>query len=96
MFSVFCKLFNIVFTSDVIPSSWTEGIICPIYKKKGDANNSDNYRSIPVLSCFGKLFTSVLNYRLNCYLERMNVLYEDQLILEKVISQWIMFSTSYA
>ena len=33
--SVVCKLFNIVFTSGVIPSSWTEGIICPIYKNKG-------------------------------------------------------------
>ena len=43
MLSAFCKLFNIVFTSDVIHSSWTEGIICPIYKNKGDANNSDNY-----------------------------------------------------
>ena len=78
MLSVFCKLFNIVFTSGVIPSSWTEGIICPIYKNKGDANNPDNYRGITVLSCFGKLFTSVLNYRLNCYLESMNVLCEEK------------------
>ena len=78
MQSIFCKLFNIVFTSGVIPSSWTEGIICPIYKNKGDANNPDNYRGITVLSCFGKLFTSVLNYRLNCYLESMNVLCEEK------------------
>lgn len=39
MSNVFCKLFNIVFESGVIPSSWTEGIICPIYKNKGDVNN---------------------------------------------------------
>ena len=78
MLSVFCKLFNIVFTSGVIPSSWTEGIICPIYKNKGDATNPDNYRGITVLSCFGKSFTSVLNYRLNCYLESMTVLCEEQ------------------
>ena len=48
MLSVFCKLFNIVFTSGVIPRSWTEGIVCPIYKNKGDANNPDNYRGITV------------------------------------------------
>ena len=78
MLSVFYKLFNIVFTSGFIPSSWTEGIICPIYKNKGDANNPDNCRGITVLSCFGKLSTSVLNYRLNCYLESTNVLCKEQ------------------
>ena len=76
MLSVFCMLLNIVFTSGVIPSSWTEGIICPIYKNKGDAINPDNYRGITVLSCFWKLFTPVVNYRLICYLESMNVLCE--------------------
>ena len=48
MLSVFCKLFDIVFTSGVIPSSWTEGISLPIYKNKGDANNPDDYRCITV------------------------------------------------
>ena len=73
MLCVFCKLFNIVFTSGVIPSSWTEGNFCPIYKNKGDANNPDNYRGITVLSCFGKLFSSVLSKRLTCYLESMDL-----------------------
>lgn len=78
MLTVFCKLFNIVFESGIIPSCWTEGIICPIYKNKGDNSNPDNYRGITVLSCFGKLFTAVLNFRLNCYLENMNLLCEEQ------------------
>ena len=78
MLNVFCKLFNIVFESGIVPNSWTEGIICPIYKNKGDVNDPDNYRGITILSCFGKLFTSVLNNRLNCFLESMNVLCEEQ------------------
>ena len=79
MLNVFCKLFNIVFESGIVPNSWTEVIICPIYKNKGDVNDPDNYRGITILSCFGKLLTSVLNSRLNCFLESMkfNVLYEE-------------------
>ena len=78
MLQVFCKLFNIVFESGIVPSSWTEGIICPIYKNKGDVSNPDNYRGITILSFFGKLLTSVLNNRLNTFLESMNVLCEEQ------------------
>ena len=36
MLNTFCKLFNIVFDSSVIPVTWTEGIICPIDKIDGD------------------------------------------------------------
>ena len=38
----------------------------------------DNYRGITILSCFGKLFTAVLNHRLNQYLENMNILCKEQ------------------
>ena len=78
MLHVFCKLFNIVFESGIVPCCWTEGVICPIYKNKVDANNPYNYRGITVISCFGKLFTSVLNHWLNCYLESINNLCEEQ------------------
>ena len=59
MLTVFCKLFNIVFESGIVPNSWTEGIISPIHENKGDVNDPDSYRGITILSCFGKLFTSV-------------------------------------
>ena len=45
------------------PQTWTNGIIVPILKK-GDVNNTDNYRGITLLSCLGKLFTQVLNDRI--------------------------------
>jgi hypothetical protein len=32
--------------------------------KKGDVNDANNYRGISLVSCFGKLFTSILNNRI--------------------------------
>ena len=51
---------------------------CPIYKKKGDPANADNYRGIAILSCYGKLFTCVLINRLFNYLESLGLLSEEQ------------------
>ena len=78
MLTAFTKLFNTVFNSGHVPDDWSQGIISPIYKNKGDKASPDNYRGITILSCFGKLFTAVLNNRLNKYLEDMNVLAEEQ------------------
>lgn len=75
---VICKLFNIILDSGIFPEVWSKGIILPIYKNKGSTNDPDNYRGITILSCFGKLFTSVLNNRLNLFLENNNILCEEQ------------------
>jgi hypothetical protein len=75
---VFFKLFNIIFDSGIIPDCWSEGIIIPIYKNRGDYCSPDNYRGITILICFGKLFTTVLNNRLNCYSKHYNILCEEQ------------------
>ena len=56
----------------------SQGFISPIYKNKGDKASPDDYRGITILSCFGKLFTTVLNNRLNRYFEDMNILNEEQ------------------
>ena len=57
------KLFNSVFLSGFFPDTWSTGCIIPIFKK-GDCNDTNNYRGITLISCMGKLFTSVLNARL--------------------------------
>ena len=62
------KLFNIVLDTGIIPTNWTIGVIKPLYKNKGDINDVNNYRGITLLSCIGKLFTSILNSRLYSYL----------------------------
>ncbi|MEW8548205.1 MAG: reverse transcriptase family protein, partial [Candidatus Thiodiazotropha sp.] len=62
----------------LIPDAWLEGIICPIYKGKGDPAEPSNYRPITILSCFGKLFTAVLNMRLNNFLNYYDLLNQNQ------------------
>ena len=75
---VFCKLFNRVLDSGSIPEEWMKGLILPIYKGKGNRDSCDNYRGITLLSCMGKLFTSILNRRLTSFLEKNKLLSENQ------------------
>ena len=75
---LYVKLFNTVFDSGFIPSAWLEGIIRPIYKNKGDVKNVENFRPITILSCLGKLFTSMLNNRLTEFLDKNDSLSENQ------------------
>ena len=78
LITVIVKLFNIVLDTGIIPSDWTIGVIKPLYKNKGDINDVNNYRGITLLSCIGKLFTSVLNSRLYSYLTNENILGNEQ------------------
>ena len=57
------KLFNDIFHSGFFPEEWTKACIVPVFKK-GDVNDANNYRGISLVSCFGKLFTSILNNRI--------------------------------
>ncbi|MCG8112265.1 MAG: reverse transcriptase domain-containing protein [Candidatus Thiodiazotropha taylori] len=78
MLPVYTKLFNIILNSGIIPESWTIGIIKPIFKNKGDPKLPENYRPITLLSCFGKLFTSIINNRLQKFAEKYNVINASQ------------------
>jgi hypothetical protein len=75
---LYCKLFNKVLDTGVVPDEWTVGLILPLYKGKGDKCDCDNYRGITLLSCLGKLFTSILNDRLTLFLDDNNLLSENQ------------------
>ena len=78
MLRLYNSFFNPVLESGILPDSWLEDIIKPIYKNKGDPLQSENYRPITILSCFGKLFTSMLNSRLHKFLEHHNILDKNQ------------------
>ena len=75
---VYEKLFNVIFDTGIMPNAWLEGIIRPIYKNKGDPKEANNYRPITILSCLGKVFTSVLNSRLTKFLDSNEIILENQ------------------
>ena len=72
------QLFDIVLKCGKIPETWSIGVICPIYKGKGCPLDVDNYRGITILSCLGKLFSCVLNERINAFLEDNKLLGKEQ------------------
>ena len=78
MINIYTKLFNLVFQTGIVPDTWNLGIIKPLYKQKGDKSQPENYRGITLISCFGKLFTSILNNRLTKFVENNIILGEDQ------------------
>jgi hypothetical protein len=71
-------LFNVILDAGIFPDIWSQGIIFPIYKNKGDVCDPNNYRGITILSCLGKLFTNILNERRNAYLASHNLLNESK------------------
>ena len=67
LLSFICDMFNTILNSGIVPEIWSTGLIMPLYKKKGDIYDPNNYRGITLLSCLGKLFTSCLNSRITKY-----------------------------
>ena len=69
MYPIDCRLLNIVLNTGFVPTDWCLGTIHPLYKNKGSVLDPDNYRSITLLSCTGKLFTTCQNHRLSSYVD---------------------------
>ena len=49
-----------------------------LYLKKGSVYDPENYRAITLISCLGKVFTAILNARLNEYAERVHLITRSQ------------------
>ena len=75
---IYEKLFNTILNLGVVPVSWSFGIIKPLYKNKGSMNNVDSSRGITLLSTLGKVFTSLLNARLNQFANEINLIGIEQ------------------
>ena len=78
MKDILLNFFNIIFDSGIVPYDWSVGNIIPIYKQKGDPADPANYRPITLLSCLGKLFTSILNNRLQLFTEKYDKISQNQ------------------
>ena len=71
------NIFNRIFETGQIPSSWILILINPIYKK-GDVSDPANYRPISLIPIITKVFTSILNNRLLNFLNYHDILLEEQ------------------
>ena len=71
------KLFNSLFDKGIYPNSWTESIIIPLFKK-GDANDVNNYRGISLSNISSKLYSSIINSRLQEWISRNDITGEHQ------------------
>lgn len=78
MLPLYVKLFNKILNTGHFPKEWLTGVIIPLYKNKGDIKDVNNYRGITLLSCVGKLFTSVLNERLKHFSDVTQAIGESQ------------------
>ena len=59
-------LFNKILDNGSFPAQWATGLIVlivPVHKKRS-FDDTNNYRGITLISCFAKLFTTILNNRL--------------------------------
>ena len=70
-------LFNKIFDSGIFTDAWDEGYIIPTHRK-GSVENALKYMGITLLSVIGKLFTNILNTRLNDWAETYHVYVEAQ------------------
>ena len=72
------KLFNFCLSTGNYPKSWAEGYVSAIHKSN-DITDPNNYRGIAVTSAIGKLFNSILNERLDLFLEKHKIINKCQL-----------------
>ncbi len=63
----------------ILPSVWLKSIITPVPKSASkDPYVPLNYRGISLLSCVSKLFSSIINQRIQNYMENNNLFVDEQ------------------
>ena len=69
----------------IFPDELKKAYVVPIYKK-GDKYSCNNYRPVSILSCISKLLERLVADQLMCFINRNNVLYENQSGFRKLYS----------
>ena len=82
LLSVYEKLFNAILRSGIYPTSWHDSYICPIYKS-GSRCDSSNYRGIAIKNILGKVFSIILNNRLEKFITSNNLIDDTQIGFKK-------------
>ena len=78
MLPLYTILFNIILDNNVFPNEWLIGVINPIFLNKGNHSLPENYRPTMLICCISKLFTTILNNRVNIFIEENSILNETQ------------------
>ena len=76
--TLFHAFFQLCFISGLSPSEWDNSNIKPIPKKDKDLRDPLQNRCITIMCCVAKLYSSILNRRLQKYLEQNKILVEEQ------------------
>ncbi|GAB0094741.1 uncharacterized protein DMENIID0001_100670 [Sergentomyia squamirostris] len=69
-------LFNGMWSSGLFPSDWKSSILVPIPKKSSSGN--PDFRPIALSNCEMKVFERMVNYRLNWFLKKENLINDNQ------------------
>ena len=86
------RVFSIMFNSGTFPTGWTECIVIPPHKK-GDANNTNNYRdSSTCVSSQVRLFAAVLHNRLSKWPDKHDIIADVSLVFDKATVHVLLFS----
>ena len=78
MRSALVRLFNLILNSGIVPTEWCISLIQPLYKNKGSKLDANNYRVISLISCIGKVFTQLINRRLENFIHQNDILGQEQ------------------
>ena len=73
----FVKFLNALFDRGIYPDKWNESIILPLYKK-GNRSEPGNYRGISLCNVGSKVYSSIINNRLQQWATENNVTGEHQ------------------
>lgn len=69
--------FNKIFETETPPDNWSKIYLKMLYKKR-DREECLNYRGIALINCIAKIFTTIMNKRLESWAEKNKLLPESQ------------------
>ena len=76
--TVLVALLNAFWEDKRLPVEWRDTEIVPVFKRKGDRAERDNYRPISPSACVMKIMETVMNHRLQGYLEQEGRIPDEQ------------------